>query len=199
VYLILLATGVFILAVYSSVTLRTVSVTVYNPSRDQFEQMHVEYPVTLSCPCTRLSMPYSSFMTIQPHFHQVCSSDFIQDNGWLSYFQFFPLPNTTIPEGIFYALDFREPTGQSLFYLMQTLCQLASEMVTNALVVFNDTQFVSAEPLSDDNFDEQTTILIQQFQQQVRSYFCYIDAFISLLLLDTCLVSLLTVARAFHH
>ena len=50
---------------------------------------------------------------------------------------------------------------------MRILCQYANETVTNALIVFNNTQLVSNEPLANKTFEMQTSSLIAEFQQQV--------------------------------
>ena len=167
-YFILLIIGISILGIYSSVTLHTITVTVHNPTWSQFDQMYVQYSSTLSCPCTQLSTYYSSFMAIRIRLHQVCFSDFTRDDRWLSYFLLIPLSNATPPITVYYALDFRQPSGWSLFRLMQNLCHLANETVTSALMTFDNTPFVSTEPLSSDNFGSQTSFIIQQFEEQVR-------------------------------
>jgi hypothetical protein len=167
-YFVLLTIGIFILGIYSSVTPHTISVSVHNPSWSQFDQMNAQYSLTLSCPCTQLSIQHSSFISIQIRLHQICSSDFIQNDRWLSYFLLIPLANATPPNGVYYTLDFRQFSGQSLFRLMQNLCQLANETVTNALMVFDNTQLVTVEPLSSKNFNSQTFFLVQQLVEQVR-------------------------------
>jgi hypothetical protein len=68
----------------------------------------------------------------------------------------------------YYSQDFRFNAGSSLFRVMRILCQFANETITNALTVFNDTQFISNEPLSAAIFDAQAFSLIAEFEQQVR-------------------------------
>ena len=167
IYLILLIAISFILTIYSSATTHRISVSVHNPTRDQFESMYTEYSETLSCPCNQLSVPYASIISIEPIFHQVCSSDFIRNDRWLLYFDMIPY-NGTASTFVLYGLDFRSNPGSSFFYSLQALCKFAMSTVSDALSVFNDVQLVSSEPLSTENFQEQTKELIGQFKQQVR-------------------------------
>ena len=172
IYLLFLLAGIVILTIYSSVTLHTKSITIHNPSRNQFEQIYEEYPLTLYCPCTYLSTPYSNFITIQPRFHQICSSDFIREDKWLLYFDFVPL-NSSLTDYPFFSLDFRDAAGLSIFRVMKVLCEFANTTVTNAITLFNNTQFVNNEPLTREKFDQQTSALIDQFKKQVRYFFLY--------------------------
>ena len=164
---ILLLIGVVILTIYSSVTSHSKSVTIHNPSRIHFEDLHARYPMTLSCPCSQPSTPYSTIINIQPRFHQICTSDFIREDKWLQYFTMIRYPNASQSHS-FFNLDFRLNAGPSLFRIMGILCQFANETITNALIIFNNTPFVSNEPLSDENFAAQTSSLIADFEQQVR-------------------------------
>jgi hypothetical protein len=166
--LFLLLIGVAILTIYSSVTTHSISVTVNNPSRSQFEYLFEKYPLTLSCPCTDLSTPYSTIINIQPRYHQICTSDFIQEDKWLLYFNMIPYTYASLQNYSYNSQDFRLDTGSSLFRIMRILCQFANETITNALTVFNDTQFISNEPLSAKTFNTQTSSLIAEFEQQVR-------------------------------
>jgi hypothetical protein len=164
--LFLLLIGVAILTIYSSVTSHSHSVTVHNPSRNQFEYLYEKYPLTLSCPCTHLSTPYSTIIHIQPRYHQICTSDFIQEDKWLLYFNM--IPYGSVGDYSYYSQDFRFNAGSSLFRIMRILCQFANETITNTLTIFNNTPFVSNEPLSATTFDTQTSTVIAEFKQQVR-------------------------------
>jgi hypothetical protein len=168
--LVLLLIGVAILTIYSSITAHSISVIIHNPSKSQFDYLYEKYPSTLSCPCTHLSTPYSTIISIQPRYHQICMSDFIQEDKWLSYFNMIPYSYASLQNYSYYSQDFRFNTGSSLFRVLRILCQFANETITNALTVFNDAQFVSNEPLSVTTFDTQASSLIAEFEQQVRHY-----------------------------
>jgi hypothetical protein len=97
-------------------------------------------------------------MSIEPRYHQICSSDFVKNGAWLLY-------NNGITGDLF-GLDFRF-IGTGLFRILQTLCEVSSKTVANQLNVFNNTLFVSTQVLSNEIFNIQTSTLIRQFQPQV--------------------------------
>ena len=165
--LFLLLIGVVILTIYSSVISRSKTIVIDHPSRDQFEELYAKYPLTLSCPCTHVSTPYSAMISIRPRYHQICTSDFIREDKWLIYFQMIYY-SAFIQNFSYHSLDFRFDPGSSLFRIMRILCQFANETVTSALIVFNNTQFISNEPLSNKTFEMQTSSIIAEFKQQVR-------------------------------
>lgn len=169
IYLFLLIVASTILAIYTSVTLHAIKITIHNPSWASFQQMYAHYSPELFCPCTDISVPYASFLIIQPRFHQVCSSDFVQTDRWLAYFTWLYRPNGTSFPVINSPFDFRF-IAHSHFFFMGTLCQLANEIVANAISRFNEMEFVSAEPLPEAYFDAQTSLMIHQFEEDVSSY-----------------------------
>ncbi|CAF3338151.1 unnamed protein product [Rotaria sp. Silwood2] len=162
IYILLFVIGIFILVFYSSIIVRIRIHSVYQPSIDEYEQLYSQYSSTLVCPCTHLSVPYSSIIQMKPYYHQVCSSDIVKNNGWLLYF------NGLV--GAFYSLDFRI-RGFKIFAILQTLCSMSNETITNKLAVFNDLQFVSARVVTKNAFNTQIFALIQQFKQQTLASF----------------------------
>ena len=166
VYAILLGMGIVVLTVYSSVIQSTTSVTIQNPTLLQFEQLYQKYSSALSCRCQSLSVIHSSIMTIQPRYHQVCMSTFVQNDGWLRYWPLTLINANGSSIAGFFGSDFRL-TGQTFFEQLKTFCDAAIEIVTNAVEVFNETNFVSARPLAQDDFNAQTSALFTQFKQQV--------------------------------
>ncbi|CAF1681165.1 unnamed protein product, partial [Adineta ricciae] len=138
------------------------SITVHEPSLSEYERLYGKYGRTLICPCRHLSVSYSSIIHLEAEYHQVCSSEFIDDNTWLSYF------NMSIRS--LFSLDFRMD-GSKLFRILQSLCRLSNETVRNQLRVFSETEFINAHVVSRDTFDIQTSILIDQLRQQTLHSF----------------------------
>ncbi|CAF4032239.1 unnamed protein product [Adineta steineri] len=190
VYLLSFVVGITILVFYASISVQIRSITVYQPSLNKYEQLYKQYSRTLVCPCTRLSVSYSSIIDIVPHYHQVCSSDFIKDDAWLLYFTgHFPFLNN---------FDFRF-MGMGWFSLLQTLCRMSNETVTNELLVFNDMQFISSQVVPNDLFDIQASALIHQFQQQtVDSFLGLFELVRALIQLNQFVVVRNTNARIYH-
>ncbi|CAF1483640.1 unnamed protein product [Adineta ricciae] len=161
-YFLLLLIGIVVLLFCTSFFPQLYTVTVNQPSIDKCKQLSRRDFTTLICPCTHLSVPYSSIIDLNVRYHQVCTSDFIKNDGWMLYFNKRSTP--------LYTLDFRVQGG-SLFAVLQILCQMSNETVTNELTTFNNMQFVGTHVLSNDVFNEQIYSLIQQFQQQTMKSF----------------------------
>ena len=158
-YIISYIIGIIVLVFYTSISVQIRSITVDEPSLNEYERLYAKYGRTLICPCSHLSMSYSSIIHLEAQYHQVCSSEFIDDNVWLSYFH--------ESAKIFAFWDFRSQ-GLNLFRILQTLCQLSDETVRNQLRVFNEMQFINAHVMSRDIFNIQTSILVRLLQEQVR-------------------------------
>ena len=71
VYICLMVIGTFTLVVSAFAAPRTISVTVERPSIDRYYDLEVQYPNTLACPCKNTAVPYGSFLSIIPIYHQV--------------------------------------------------------------------------------------------------------------------------------
>ena len=69
-------------AVAVSVVPRQIFTVQDAPSVSNFQHLIAQYPSTLRCPCTKAVVAYNSFVAIHVGFHQVCSSEFIQQT-WI--------------------------------------------------------------------------------------------------------------------
>jgi hypothetical protein len=90
-------------------------------------QLIHQYPSTLSCPCSQVVVPYQTFLSFAPEYHQVCASDFISST-WIS--QLFSV-NTSR----YLPLDFRIGAS-SQFQILATFCSFTAKSVSNALTEF---------------------------------------------------------------
>ncbi|CAF4058138.1 unnamed protein product [Adineta steineri] len=135
-------------------------------------------------------------MTVTPHFHQLCSSDFIRDDRWLLYFQLASVNTTNVSTTVtFYTGDFRGGAGSSLFNLMKILCETAKTTVINAAAVFDATKLVNAYPMSYILFEKKTTELAQQFQQETQASFSTLFSQISTAIRDNQFYSPIGIAQ----
>lgn len=73
VYSVTLILAVLIVALFNGLTTTITSVTVQSPSLDQFERKYATYSSTLSCSCERVAIPYGTFLSVLPTYHQVNS------------------------------------------------------------------------------------------------------------------------------
>ena len=71
IYIVLLITSMFVLALFNGFSQVTASQTVSSPSLAMFEQLQSAYSPTLSCPCQEIVVPYSAYLSIGTTYHQV--------------------------------------------------------------------------------------------------------------------------------
>ena len=139
-YLGLLSLALFILTLYSSVSVSTIIVEVDHPSLDIVQELEFKQ-YSLTCPCEVLSINYEYLFHLTPAYHQICSSDFVK-LGWIEYFNqwfFFSYNNSNSMIAFEY--------GSSRFRLLASLCELSNTTVSNALFQFGKTQLVTHELL----------------------------------------------------
>jgi hypothetical protein len=168
-YMIFLLIGLLILGVYTSLALRTQMRTIDNPSLDKFEELNSLHASTLSCPCTNFSMSHSRIMSIAPQYHQICSSQFLEDY-WLSYFDRVEKDMGTLE---LIALDFRV-LGQSFFDLMRIFCQTSNQTVRDATRVFRTMRLATVNALPRSQFDLETRARLERFQRQTIATFLHL-------------------------
>jgi hypothetical protein len=82
IYVCLLVGILVIIAIVAAFILRAVEKTKYAPSHTTFSQLARKYPKTLHCPCSKSGITYNTFASATVNFHQVCSSEFIQQT-WI--------------------------------------------------------------------------------------------------------------------
>ena len=140
-----------ILLIYTSAVLNLKTFTISSPTLHQYQQLHQQYPQALTCPCSKLSIDYRSFIHINHSLHPVCSSFYVTD-PWFDY----------ITTGTSFIGDFRS-SGPQLFRGLQSICVLAEESIQIALEQFNSTNLVTAAVESEDLLRSQAAAIIQQF------------------------------------
>ncbi|CAF5049793.1 unnamed protein product, partial [Rotaria sp. Silwood1] len=133
--------------------------TIHQPLEFQYKQLEELYSSNLYCPCSTVSMSYSTFMTIEPYFHQVCSSGMITD-AWINY--------TRSTDGItpLYAMFDYRVSAVFLFQLLSMFCQHAQQTVNISIRTFLQTQFLSSQVISNDRFETKVNSSISDLKSQ---------------------------------
>ena len=121
----------------------------------------MSYFITLRCPCSAVTIPYGTFVSLSPTLHQVCSSDFVSDR-WLSI-----LANASTAT---IRIDWRD-RASSQFQLLSQLCQLASETIDDAVSRFLLEPFVTLSLPSESDFNKQMNTTLTQFLRSTIIYF----------------------------
>lgn len=84
IYLFIFIILILIYIIFNAITTEMKSITIYNPSENEFEDLQNRYSNSLVCPCRNIVISYESFVNIIPTIHEICLSGFIK-NEWISY------------------------------------------------------------------------------------------------------------------
>jgi hypothetical protein len=163
VYIILLIIGCLVLLVFIATQSVTQIITIKTPSFNKYQTLYDQQHEKLSCPCSTITSKYEDFLWINPVFHPICTSDFIDDN-WINYM--------TSQNHSVYLSDFRF-RGNAVFHVLASFCSLANSTISNAMITFNSTKMISVELLSEDLFDEKTQQFFNAFIQSTTKIFSY--------------------------
>ncbi|CAF0887032.1 unnamed protein product [Adineta steineri] len=119
-----------------------------------------QYPETLTCPCSSISIEYKQFISFQPTFHQICSSDFVTTN-WIESF----VSRVTLVR-----YDIRS-IGSIYFTTLSKFCNLSLETINNALLSFNSTKYTTRNVQQLDLFQSQTEKIIDDLEKSTTNSF----------------------------
>ncbi|CAF1309776.1 unnamed protein product [Adineta ricciae] len=163
-FICLLIFSIIILLVYTSQVPVTYTVTIDQPTLEDYASLYEKHSNTLICPCTTIAIAQETFMTLSPIFHQVCHSDFIKNN-WLSY----------LNAASVYLLssDFRV-TGGLIFQILASFCQLAQDTIKSSLPKFYSTRFISNELLYEELLYNQSKSSIDLYIAVTAESFAYL-------------------------
>ncbi|CAF1289595.1 unnamed protein product [Adineta steineri] len=156
--LLLMSLIIFIFSVFDQS--HTINVTVNSPSVTRFTELYTQYPFTLDCPCSQTSLEYNQFIfNITPHYHEICSSEFIFSR-WIE------LQFIESPVRVFFTNDIRYQS-RIHFQLLSTLCRIAQQTVNDSLQSFYRTKFITNKVITLSSFKTQVDSIIEQFKRTV--------------------------------
>ena len=157
-YLVLMLISIVILLVYSGSSVQLRRFQVHHPSLTAFDQLHSKYSSTLQCPCEQITIPYRSFVSIDPTLHPVCVS-WLTNATWII---------GTLTDFSFYTNSYTSADltvcSQHMFNAMLSLCSLASTTLTNAWRIFEDSSLITAQIFLRAELMQQTRAALAQFQ-----------------------------------
>ena len=142
IYLHSLFAAFLAITIVSALVVRTVDRTEYSPSPKRFSQLIQKYADTLYCPCSTFGISYYTFVTVRAHFHQVCSSEFIEQK-WIDLI--FAEQNKTS----FSSEDFRS----TLSFFWQTIagfCVASNRTWIDTVASFSASHFLSLAVIAED-------------------------------------------------
>ncbi|CAF0857897.1 unnamed protein product [Adineta steineri] len=159
VYLLFFMVAVAILVTYTLIDTQTKTVKILNPSQDEFNQLrlHPQYSTTLDCPCKSIVVPYNTFISIKPYYHQLCSSDFVtRSSTWISLLY-------SYTAGIDYSYDDYRQFAPLHFQLLSALCSLANDTVNEAITEFSRNTLINERVQPQESIKTQTDIILSRF------------------------------------
>ena len=154
IFLILLILSILIVIIYTAQVSVTHTIDVKEPSFEQFQLLSSLYSGTLHCPCDTIAIPHSTFIDLKPQFHQLCTSDFIEQD-WIDHLR------SAADEYI--SLDFSYMSA-FIFQTLASFCHSANETISNALQTFMSTRFITAEVVTENLLKEEINAIIYNFQ-----------------------------------
>ena len=163
VYIVLITIAFVILLSYTVATEETKVYTVQKPSLEAYEQLHAEHANSITCACSEISMPYSTFITIRASYHQVCTSSLISP-------LFFTKLAMIRPDLPLYPIDFMAMSAGHFQWLV-TLCALSQIVFSNQLDAFQSNLFVNDKLLTRNIFETRAPQLVDYFIGDVQFYF----------------------------
>ena len=99
-------------------------------------------------------MPYSTFISIEPHYHQLCSSDLVSSQ-WILY--------TYSAHNVgSYILDYRYHAARQ-FQTLALFCDQSRQVITDAMQNFLQTRWVSSQVMHEPEFQAQIDFLFHQW------------------------------------
>ncbi|CAF1564075.1 unnamed protein product [Adineta ricciae] len=161
VYFLLFINLCLIFILFNSLNKKIILIRKDEPSLMDYKNLRIKYSSTLECPCSNLIILYKTFFLLSPQLHQICTSDFLNDQ-WLSIIKEIQTRNQ-YP-------DWRN-TALSQFELLSDLCRLSNETIDDAINRFLLKPFVVLNLLSEENFYEQINATFNQFSQSTINYF----------------------------
>ena len=158
-YMIIFFIAMIIVLTFTSVSTQIYSITVSSPSESTFEFLKYQYPSTISCPCSQISIPYSTFLSVNVStYHQVCSSYFISSD-------FIKLTwGQETAANYFWYLDIKILSAQ--FRVLSSLCELSKAAVNQKMNILYSQKLVTTDALSQSLFQIQVDSLINDFIRQ---------------------------------
>ncbi|CAF4068867.1 unnamed protein product [Adineta steineri] len=180
IFLFIISLYVLFFIALLSPTSRTIIISNLTPSL--FDQLHREHGETLSCPCSTITIPYSTFVTNNVSFHPVCSSVFVS-REWIEGF-YLPIANT-------YLMDDFRTTAFSQFELLAALCSISNDIVSKALLDIQNNQLVTVELLEEDDLQSQVEAMVQLVQATAYAQLTSFLRFVQMIYRSNTLVSAL--------
>jgi hypothetical protein len=146
IYLPILTLAVLVLIIYTIANGQTRTITFLKPSHVLYEELLEKKSTTLQCPCSQISVPHGSFITISAQFYPICTSFLVSDE-WINLL-FHQNSSHFIP------FDFCS-IAHAHFRTLCTLCSFAMKSVHDAIADFSSDTLLTPEVIQRESLIEQ--------------------------------------------
>ena len=166
-YLLFISISIIILTFYTSLSTQLHVLIVDRPSIAKFEQLRIntKYSDTLECPCQQIAIPYDSFLSIVPRYHQICTSDFVLANSdWLNLL-YSPVA------GLNYLYNDFRLFAVPQFRLVPALCALANETVIESIKLLNSDIIITGKVQYQEVIIPKVNTILDQFRLSIPRTF----------------------------
>ncbi|CAF1533335.1 unnamed protein product [Adineta ricciae] len=120
----------------------------------------MKYPSTLICACSEISIKYEEFIELTPVYHEICSSNFVNQK-WIDHlFQI----------GNLYHSSFHDVASLQ-FQALKSLCRLTKETINSSLTQFYSTRLITNQLISKNIFENRIDEIINLFKKSTRHTF----------------------------
>ena len=157
IYLATLSITLLMVIIYTAQITISHTVHVKSLTFGQYLTLSQQYPDTLHCTCQYVSVSYRSFLDIQPQFHQLCKSEFVQQD-WIDHLK--SAENRRMNDFTY--------IGTLIFHLLASFCRSTSQAVSNAIDKFLANQLISHEIFQQDRFDQQMQATMENFRLSIE-------------------------------
>lgn len=162
VYIFCLSGTTLALLAYMCFSYQTKTTTIRSPSQSTYEHLLALHPnILIPCPCSRISTPFETLLTIDFDLHPICSSDFVSTD-WL---------DVAFANGNWSAYDRRDFRIRAFAYFSQlaSLCALTNKILTNELESFAQRELISTLLIPSEKFDAQFQTIFDEFRVSLAS------------------------------
>ncbi|CAF1309564.1 unnamed protein product, partial [Adineta ricciae] len=164
-YIILFIIGLVILILYTIIRPEFQTKMFYEPSFDHYNRLIKKYENRLKCSCSHIASKYNEFASLEPRFHQICSSPFVSDRWRIIITYDLDLNLLRYPR-----TDYRYFLSAHLQFL-RGLCDLSLELINNSVHQFHTSLFITTQLLFKTEFDQHFNSIIKQIQSNTPQVF----------------------------
>ena len=169
IYLFILFAACCILVMYNSLIYINKRFIITNPSLGVYHDLQQQYGVDdFNCPCSQVSITYSSFIDIECDFHLVCKSEFMSDFYLQRLFEIYSGLNIHDARKNAFTLG---GTIFPHFQALQILCNLAKDAFQDAREQYLTSSIISASMVDRNLFDKQINSSLTRFQSTLPDEF----------------------------